>query len=309
MPQPVVTKTIKELRRDCQETHHSWHDQPWLFRQIREVSIFLTWLLLHTPLTPNAITLLAIAGGVLTAVLFAFGYWVTGVIVLLVVIVLDFSDGEVSRYHGTQSKEGSYLDKIYIFVVHPSPFAGLALGVHHADPTGWVLGAGFINVISVFLLCMVTEYGPQLALWKHCKRFIDRLNRDPAFLAEQLRLASRRGESADLAPPTPSPTAFEGARNSELAATMRGVISGWDFPYMLCFLALAVILQLTIGGPTHFGELAPAKLYLYFYAISYPPIVCIMLFKNVATRVVEKQYGEVTVEIMQMVEKARRTQT
>lgn len=305
----VVSKSISELRRDCQQTMLTWDSQPWLFLQIRKVSIYVTWLLLHTPLTPNGITLVAIAGGVLTGVLFAFGCWITGLIALLLVITLDFSDGEVSRYRGTTSKEGSYLDKIYTFAVHPSPIAGMALGAYHADPTGWVLGAGFINVISVFLLCMVTEYAPQLAVWRHCKRFIDRLNRDPAFLAEQLRMASARSAVPDGALPAPGQAAFDEIRNSGLAATVRRAISGWDFPYILCFLALAVILQSIIGWQGGLGELAPAKLFLYFYAISYPPIICFMLLKNVATKVVERQYQEVTAEIMQMLEKARRVQT
>jgi hypothetical protein len=308
MPKAVVSKTISELRRDCQHTLSTWDSQPWLFLQIRKVSIYFTWILLHTPLTPNGITLIAIAGGALTGVLLAFGCWITGLVTLFVVIALDFSDGEVSRYRGTTSKEGSYLDKIYTFAVHPSPIAGMALGVHHADPAGWVLGAGFIDVISVFLLCMVTEYAPQLALWRHGKRFIDRLNRDPAFLAEQLRLASLpTAEPNSAAALPPGQTAFDDIRSSRLAATVRRALSGWDFPYILCFMALAIILQLIVGERSSLGEFAPARLYLYFYAISFPPIICFMLLKNVATKVVERQYAELTVEIMQLLEKARRT--
>jgi CDP-alcohol phosphatidyltransferase len=306
MPQAVVTKTISELKKDCQQTHYSWNDQPWLFRQFREVSIYLTWALLHTRLTPNAITLVAIAGGVLTGALFAFGYWITGVITLLIVVLLDFSDGEVSRYHGTQSKEGSYLDKIYIFTVHPSPFAGMALGIYGADPTGWVLAAGFINVISAFLLCMVTEYALQIALWKHSKRFIDRLNRDPAFLAEQLQMASSRTADAESAAAPRGETSFDDFRNSRPAVILKRIASGWDFPYIFCFMSLAIVLQLLIGERNSLG-VGPAKLFLYFYAITYPPLICFMLLKNVATKLVERQYAGVSAEIMQMVEKARRT--
>lgn len=307
MPKAVVGKTISELRKDCQHTLSTWDSQPWLFLQIRKVSIYFTWILLHSPLTPNGITLVAIAGGVLTGVLFAFGFWITGLVTLFVVVTLDFSDGEVSRYRGTTSKEGSYLDKIYTFAVHPSPIAGMALGVYHSDPTGWVLGAGFTNVISVFLLCMVTEYAPQLALWRHGKRFIDRLNRDPAFLAEQLRMASLPATKPVSSAPPPGQALFDDIRNSKLAATMKRALSGWDFPYILFFLALAIILQLIIGERSGLGELAPARLYLYFYAITYPPIICFMLLKNVSTKLVERQYSELTVEIMQMLEKARRT--
>jgi hypothetical protein len=303
MPQAAVTKTIRELRRDCQQTMSTWDSQPWLFLQIRKVSIYLTWILLHTPLTPNAITLIAIAGGVLTAVLFALGCWITGVVILFVVIILDFSDGEVSRYRGSQSKEGSYLDKIYTFTVHPSPIAGMAIGVHNIYPSPWVLVAGFTDVISVFLLCMVTEYGPQLALWRHCRRFLDRLNQDPAFLAEQLQIAASLAENAPA--PGFTRTAFENIRDSHMAAILKSAVSGWDFPYILCFMALAIVLQSIIGERNIPGQIAPVKLFLYFYAISYPPLICFMLLKNVMTKTVERQFEDAKGEIMQMLQKTR----
>jgi CDP-alcohol phosphatidyltransferase len=305
MPEPIAIKTISELRKESQHTLLTWSSQPWLFRQFRKLSIYFTWFFLHTPVTPNTITLLAIAGGMLTGVLFAIGWWITGLVTLLVTITLDFSDGEVSRYRGITSKEGSYLDKIYIFAVHPSPIAGMTIGVYNSDPSNWVLAAGFINVISVFLLCMVTEYGPQIAVWRHFKRFLDRLNRDPAFLAEQLRMAAGTDETPGASQQPPA-TAFDGIRNSAVAEILRPAVQGWDFPYIFCFMAAAIILQLIIGEGKSLAGFAPAKLLLYFYAITFPPMIWFMLIKNVATKAIERQYRDVTSEIMQMVEKARR---
>jgi phosphatidylglycerophosphate synthase len=298
--------TIKELRTRCQNTHLLWSSHPWLFHQFRKISIYLTWLLLHTPLTPNAITLLAIAGGILTGVLFALGYWITGVITLLIVVILDFSDGEVSRYRGTQSKEGTYLDKIYIFAVHPSPIAGMTIGVYNSNPTEWVLVAGFIDTISIFVLCMVTELGLQIAVWKHCKRFLDRLNQDPGFLTEQLRTASSLEANAATASNGP-PTVLDRARNSRLGLIAKRAVGGWDFPYIFCFMALAIVAQLILGWQNNVAGIGPTKLFLYFYAITYPPLIWFMLLKNVSVKAIERDYGQVTNEIMQLLEKARRS--
>jgi phosphatidylglycerophosphate synthase len=297
----AAPKNIDELRKEVQHSAPFWADQPWLFLQIRRLSIYATLLLLHTPLTPNTITLIAIAAGILAGALFALGCWVIGIVVLLIAIVLDFSDGEVSRYRGTQSKEGSYLDKVYTFSVHPSPIAGMTIGVYGIHPTSWVLAAGFVDVISIILLCMVTEYARQLAVWKHVWRFLIRLGNEPAFLAREL------GEKSEPLPGAPAagigPADF---RSSKLGTFLKRAISGWDFPYIFCFMIVAIILQLAAGeGGTILG-VSPAKAFLYFYAITYPPIIGIMLAKNVATNAIEQDYRTATSQIMQVVEKIRR---
>ena len=299
-PPSATTRSLRELRRDTQNTLDVWASQPWLFRQVRKVSIYVTWLLLHTPLTPNAITLMAIAGGMLTGVLFAIGWWITGLAVLALVVVLDFSDGEVSRYRGTQSKEGSYLDKLYIFAVHPSPIAGMTIGVHTLYPTPWVLAAGFVDVISIFLLCTVSEYGRQIAVWKHVGRLLVRLETDPAFLAEQLNKTSSNAGDAEAK--------RAGFRNSVFGTMLKRALSGWDFPYIFVFMAAAILLQLATGSDEGWFGTTPAKLFLYFYALTYPPIIWAMIVKNVAARAVETDFRIAADQVMRTLRQARRVQ-
>lgn len=288
----MISASIKELRAICQ------YPQPWLLRQLRMVSIYFTWLFLHTPITANGITLLGMAGGILTAVLFSLEYWVTGIGLLFVTLIMDLSDGEVSRYRGAQSKEGSYLDKVYIFVAHPSPFAGLALGVYGIDPNEWVLVAGFVNVISIVLLCIVIEYAPQIAVWKHCRRFVDRLLADPTFLAEQIEKASSVHELS-VAPPS----AIDRLRNSLFANALKVALAWWDFPHVFVLMMCAIAAHLIIAQGSGVG---PMQLFLYFYAVSYPPIIAGMLFKNVMARSIESQFEEEKSVVMSLVMKARR---
>jgi len=297
--QSASTESISDLRRKTQHTLLVWADQPWLFRQIRKVSIYVTWFLLRTPLTPNAITFIAIAGGVLTGVLFALGWWIAGILVLALTVVLDFSDGEVSRYRGTQSKEGTYLDKIYVYAVHPSPIAGLTIGLHAVDPSVWVLAAGFVDVISIFLLCMVSEYGRQIAVWKHVGRFLLRLEKDPAFLATELKKAAAPRRD-------PSETTRSAWRDGRIGTAIKRALSGWDFPYIFVFLAIAIMLQIAVGWDGTLLGIAPAKLFLYFYALTYPPIICIMVVKNVAASAIEADYKVATDQIIRALDKSHR---
>ena len=69
-------------------------------RPVRKLSIRFTWLLLHTRLSANQVTVLAIAVGVAGAMLLAWSdFWplLVGVLLLQLSFVLDFSDGEIAR--------------------------------------------------------------------------------------------------------------------------------------------------------------------------------------------------------------------
>ena len=101
---------------------------------------------------------------------------VAGVFALQISILFDFCDGEVSRYRQQQSKEGTYLDKIYHFLVHPSVFAGITIGAYQTHPSTWLVVVGFICTISTFV-CPIVQYAKQFALWIHCRRLLDKLNK------------------------------------------------------------------------------------------------------------------------------------
>ena len=129
-----------------------WKNQPWLFRQLRKISVPITWILLRTSLRPNDISLASIFVAVLAAIFFGVGCWYTAIFIMLIAVLLDFSDGEISRLQKLQSKEGSYLDKVYIFSVHPILVAGISIGTYYSSPGELLLVAGFINTICISLL-------------------------------------------------------------------------------------------------------------------------------------------------------------
>ena len=70
-------------------------------RVVRKVSIRITWLLLHTRVSANTVTIGGILLGVAGALLLAWSdFWplVAGLVLLQLSFVIDYSDGEVARY-------------------------------------------------------------------------------------------------------------------------------------------------------------------------------------------------------------------
>ena len=100
--------SIKELRVKCQKTDYGYNVYPLMFRFIRMISIYFTWLLIQTRCKPNTITIIGVIFGVISGVMFFFGFVGTALILVTLAVIADFSDGEVSRFHGTTSKEGTF---------------------------------------------------------------------------------------------------------------------------------------------------------------------------------------------------------
>lgn len=92
-----MVEPIEELKRICRPTHEE--DLLDVFERRR--SIYLTWLLLHTPITANQTTILSAVFGITGALLLAIGsYWwaIVGALCLQMCLALDFVDGEIARY-------------------------------------------------------------------------------------------------------------------------------------------------------------------------------------------------------------------
>lgn len=287
-----VPESIRELRTICQRSPQWQVHQPWAFLQIRRASIYLTWILLHLPVTPNGVSLLGIASGIVASVLFGGMHFIAGSIALQFAILCDFSDGEVSRYRKQQSKQGSYLDKVYHFTVQPSVFAGVTIGAYRVHPSLWVLVAGFVATICVAAFVMVVAYANELAVWKHARKLLDKIS------ASLVANTSNPSVLTDILGPLSSPTtvgatvgSLSGVKDSSLARRISEMSSLWDFPYIFFVLTASVIAWLLVPE-LRIGELAvsPLDVVLLFYAVTYPCWIALYLFYVLATQSVERGY-------------------
>ena len=110
---------------------------------MRRLSLYLTWLLVRTPITANGVTALMIVCGFLAGpALLLPGIWGPLVAALLAQLQMFFDccDGEVARWRGTSSPRGVFLDQIGHFLAEGS--IGLFLGLRAAEFLG---GTGSVS--------------------------------------------------------------------------------------------------------------------------------------------------------------------
>jgi 1L-myo-inositol 1-phosphate cytidylyltransferase / CDP-L-myo-inositol myo-inositolphosphotransferase len=131
----------------------------------RPSSRLLTRLFLNLRFSPNAVTTLSIALGLIAAAAFARGSYASGILGALLFqlsAIVDCCDGEVARLTFSESRLGAQLDLIGDNLVHVAVFAGVAWAVYLHGPTlaaippmvPLLLGAAVIlaNVLSLWLI-------------------------------------------------------------------------------------------------------------------------------------------------------------
>ncbi len=158
----MSTPSIAELRAVCQpESLLGRVDaEHWAGRlYMRRLSPYVTRLLIGTSLTPNGVTWLMIASGLLAAlsltlpgVLGALGAFV----LIQAQLLFDCCDGEVARWRGRFSPTGVYLDGIG----HYSTDAALAIALGVRADGGWSSLGGWTTLgllVAVLVLFLKSE--------------------------------------------------------------------------------------------------------------------------------------------------------
>ncbi len=146
----------------------------------RTFSRLLTSAFLRMKCSPNTITMIATAVGLLSALGFGCGTYQAGIMAALLfqlAAVIDCCDGEVARLTFTESPFGAWLDIAMDNVVHIAIFAGIACGAYlrQAGTAGaWVpvvLGGAAVlgNAMSFWLVTKAQKIGPTRG-WKTPKQ-------------------------------------------------------------------------------------------------------------------------------------------
>jgi phosphatidylglycerophosphate synthase len=187
---PVVDETNRAavergLFKGLASTSDGWVDRhlnrqlsPWCSRQ-----------LLRLPVTPNQVTLVACAIGLLAALCFAHGSWASGVLGALLLqwsAVIDCCDGEVARLKFLESTSGYYLDLTCDNIVHVAVFIGIAwAGYQQLAQTHVLLlgGLAAFGTLMGFIMVLTTRHGRVRQASTALDRLLDALaNRDFSLL-------------------------------------------------------------------------------------------------------------------------------
>lgn len=156
---PLKPRSLAELRAVAQppEVRARRNAEHWTASlYLRNLSPYVTWLLLRTPISANGVTgLMIICGWTISFALLIPGIWgaLLGLVLSQVQMLIDCCDGEVARWRRTSSPAGAFLDAVGHYSTEaliPLALAIRAAGYPFESPAdfGWTtLGALLALVI------------------------------------------------------------------------------------------------------------------------------------------------------------------
>jgi len=145
--------SIKELRQRCQYTKVGGD---YIFHRLiyRKISIYLTKVLIKTPITANQVTIISIFVGLTGGLFLALGkssFYLIGALLYNFSVVLDVVDGEIARYRGTSGMRGQYLDLLAHYFISASIFACLSFSLYKDLGNIYIIIFGFTAAISTVI--------------------------------------------------------------------------------------------------------------------------------------------------------------
>ncbi len=135
--------SLKEIKKTGSLPRDS-HFTLWNRYVCSHFSVYITKLLLCTPITANHVTFLMLIFGIAGSILLFNGFFVAGLLVLHFAVILDNVDGEIARYRNERSMMGKYLDVVYHFSVSPLMLFGYAYGAYNLHPDKLLIIFGFL---------------------------------------------------------------------------------------------------------------------------------------------------------------------
>ena len=144
----------------------------------RPLGRFLSKALIHTPVTPNQVTVVSAWVGLASAWFFAQGNYTAGIIgaiLLQLSALIDCVDGDIARVVFKESPIGKWLDLGLDQVVHVAVFATLAVGLHRAGIDAPVVALGISAVVGAVISFPVVVRARRLATAEDTRleKFID----------------------------------------------------------------------------------------------------------------------------------------
>jgi len=164
----------------------------------RHISLAMSARLALTPITPNQVTILGAAIGLLGAALLAGGGYslsLAGCLLFLLCIIVDGVDGEIARLKLQESDFGHNLDIVCDNIVHVAIFTGLAAGCYRQSGNYFYIYLWGILLVGFALSGTVVYYRilkapPEIFRSKIMARILPLMsNRDFAYLMVLLAAA------------------------------------------------------------------------------------------------------------------------
>jgi phosphatidylglycerophosphate synthase len=206
-PSPVPD--LGTLRSICQGEKVRQDRRPWYVLS-RRVSIGITWLLLHTPVSANQVTWVSLGLTALAPFLLAMpsaGVALAGAGALVLHYFLDKVDGEVARFRRVFSLTGVYLDELSHTFAYAGTFAGVGVHLAWRAPSAAsalaILAPAMAGAVAMVMIRQNKSMGALLFAQNVLEQPgllpAAEAAGAPAFLSREGVRRSRRGEGGDAA--------------------------------------------------------------------------------------------------------------
>ncbi|MEV0233252.1 CDP-alcohol phosphatidyltransferase family protein [Nonomuraea sp. NPDC050786] len=154
--------SVAELRRVAQPAGHleRRNGEHWAgVLYMRRLSIYVTWLMTKTSVTPNQLTWVMTVAGIAGGVVLALpGLWaaVAAALLIQIYLLLDCSDGELARWTGRTSLVGVYLDRVGAYFAEAAVLVGLGWRASAVLPD-WYTVLGLAGALGAILIKAETD--------------------------------------------------------------------------------------------------------------------------------------------------------
>lgn len=139
----------------------------------RSIALKIVPWLARLHVTPNQVTLLGLAAGLVAAARFGEGAasWLAGALWLQLSFILDNCDGSLARLQNRTSGFGSWLDTVSDCLVNMGLFYGIGAGLRQDTGQGFWLVSGVVAAVGVFfsyaMAFAVQVHRRGDAAWRH----------------------------------------------------------------------------------------------------------------------------------------------
>ena len=246
-----MVESIKELRKICYA--NSKGKRPLYMELVTmKVSIYITKLLLYTPVHADQVTILMMFLSIFGSFLLAFGTLKSifiGILIIHFTIILDNVNGEIARYRKEGDMVGSFLEFFYHEITVTLMFFSLAYGIFLQTGYKSVLIFGFLA--SSFSKSVVLSI-IQLATLKNALR-------------DDIR---KRKEKVKKHMPLIGKVNVEGGSTEtgkRLYKTYDNLKELWAHPFNIVHVNILIILEII----NYYHNFLPIYFMLYWYLVVY----------------------------------------
>jgi len=249
-----MVESIKELREICYKD--SKGRRPLYMEWVTmKISIYVTKLLLYTPIRADQVTIGMVLLAILGSVFMAFGtlkLMLIGILIIHFTVILDNVNGEVARYRKEGSMMGTFLEQYYHELSVPLIFFSLGFGVF--------LATGYKSAVVFGFLCAIFSRSTVLSALKSA--VVKNVIRD----RNKKKVDEKLKKYYSITGKSPNVEGGSTETGSSLYKKYDLVREFWSAPFNIFHINVLVVLEIL---NKYYWNMLPQYSMLYWYLVIY----------------------------------------